>query len=68
MINHSSVDSLFLNVWLKVHKFQNDQLDLRTKKSKNSVTYQITNETVLSLLETEFQDFQSKKMFSRNIF
>ena len=61
MINHSSVDSLFLHTWLKVHKFQNDQLDLRTKKSKNSVTYHITNETVLSLLETEFQDFQSQK-------
>ena len=61
MINHSSVDSLFLNVWLKVHQFQNDQLDLRTKKSKNSVTYQITNETVLSLLENDFQDFKSRK-------
>ena len=61
MITHPSIDSLFLHVWLKVHQFQNDQLDLRTKKSKNSVTYQITNETVLSLLETEFQDFQSKK-------
>ena len=60
MITHPSIDSLFLHVWLKVHKFQNDQLDLRTKKSKNSVTYQITNETVLSLLETEFQDFQLK--------
>ena len=68
MITHPSVDSLFLNVWLKVHKFQNDQLDLRTKKSKNSVTYQITNETVLSLLESDFQDFKSRKCSEETYF
>ena len=60
MITHASVDSLFLHTWLKVHQFQNDQLDLKTKKSRKSVTYQITNETVLSLLEPDFQDFKSQ--------
>ena len=60
MITHSGVDPLFLHVWLKVHKFQDDQLDLSTKKIKNSVTFHIQNETVLSLLESEFRDFQSQ--------
>ena len=60
MITHSGIDPLFLNVWLKVHRFENDQLDLKTKRCKNSVTYQITNETVLSLLETNFNDFKSQ--------
>ena len=59
MITHSDVDSLFLHVWLKVHQFQNDQLDLRVKKLRTNVTYQITNETVLSLLVTDFQEFKS---------
>ena len=61
MIIHSGVDPLFLHVWLKVHKFQDDQLDLRTQKIKNGITYLIENETVLSLLENDFRDFQSKK-------
>ena len=60
MITHSGVDPLFLHVWLKVHKFQDDQLDLSTKKIKNSVTFHIQNETVLSLLESDFRDFQSQ--------
>ena len=60
MINQPSVDSLFLNVWLKVHRFENDQLDLKPKRSRKSVTYQITNEAVLSLLEADFQDFKSR--------
>ena len=61
MITHPSIDSLFLHVWLKVHKFQNDQLDLRAKKVRTNVTYRITNATVLSLLETDFRDFESKQ-------
>ena len=60
MIIHSGVDSLFLNVWLKFHRFKNDQLDLKPKRSRNSVTYQITNEIVLGLLESDFQEFKSK--------
>ena len=61
MITHPSVDSLFLHTWIKVHQFQNDQLDLRAQKVRTNVTYKITNETVLSLLETDFRDFKSKK-------
>ena len=60
MITHSDVDSLFLNVWLKFHRFKNDQLDLKPKRSRNSVTYEITNEIVLGLLESEFHEFKSK--------
>ena len=60
MITHSTVDPLFLHVWLKVHKFQDNQLDLRTKKVRTNVTYEINNETVLDLLETDFRDFESK--------
>ena len=61
MITHSGIDPLFLDVWLKVHRFENDQLNLRTIKSRNSVTFNIGNETVTNLLETDFQDFQSRK-------
>ena len=68
MIFHPGVDSLFLHTWLKVHNFQDDQLDLRTKKIRTNVTYQITNETILSLLETDFQDFQSRKCSEENYF
>ena len=60
MITHSSVDPLFLHVWLKVHKFQDDQLDLRTQKIRNGITSHIKNETVLSVLEYDFGDFKSK--------
>ena len=61
MITHSGIDPLFLNVWLKVHRFEKDQLNLRTIKSKNSVTFNIGNETVVNLLENEFQDFKSQQ-------
>ena len=60
MITRSGVDPLFLHVWLKVHKFENDQLDLRTKKIRTSVTYHIENEVVLDQLESDFQDFKAK--------
>ena len=68
MINHSSIDPLFLNVWLKVHKFENDQLDLKTKRSRNSVTYHIGNEIVLNELETNFQDFKSRNCSEETFF
>ena len=68
MITHPSIDSLFLHTWLKVHRFQNNQLDLRTKKVRTNVTYQITNETVLSLLEADFQDFKSRKCSEETYF
>ena len=61
MITHSGIDPLFLNVWLKVHRFEKDQLNLRTIKSRNSVTFNIGNETVVKLLENDFQDFTSQK-------
>ena len=68
MITHSEVDPLFLKTWLKVHRFQDDQLDLRTKKSRKSVTYQITNEAVLSLLEADFRDFKSRNCSEETYF
>ena len=68
MITHSGVDPLFLHVWLKVHKFENDQLDLRTIKSRNSVIENIENPIVLDLLESDFRSFQAYNGSVENFF
>ena len=61
MIIKSEIDQLFLHAWLKVHKFEVDQLDLRSIKSRNHIVYEITNSLVNTLLLNDYSDFQKSE-------
>ena len=54
----SEVNCLFLHAWLKTHRFKVEQLKLKpVKQNSRSQKYEITDATVLFLLNQDYQSF-----------
>ena len=68
MIIKSEIDQLFLHAWLKVHKFEVDQLDLKSIKNRKRIVYEITNPLVNDLLHTYYNDFRKSQKSVENYF
>ena len=58
MIIKSEVDDLFLYVWLKVHRLKVENLDLRSKKNRVHVVYEIGNDNIRASLKSDFDQFK----------
>ena len=64
----SEVEQLFLHSWLKVHKFEVEQLDLRSKKKRNDVVNEIGCPIIESQLKSDYEDFKKSGKTVENYF
>ena len=64
----SEVDQLFLHSWLKVHKFEVEQLDLRSKKKRSDVVHEIGCPIIESQLKSDYEDFRKSSLSVENYF
>ena len=64
----SGIDQLFLHTWLKVHKLEVEQLDLRSKKKRGYVVHEISCPIIESQLKSDYVDFQKSGKSVENYF
>ena len=64
----SGIDQLFLHTWLKVHKLEVEQLDLRSKKKRGYVVHEISCPIIESQLKSDYEDFQKSEKSVENYF
>jgi len=64
----SEVEQLFLHSWLKVHKLEVEQLDLRSKKNRTRVVHEISCPIIVSQLISDYEDFKKSGKTVENYF